>query len=345
MKKKIKVLFIVIAVIIILVSVLYYINYLQYDLKLISKFTVPELPKHSNHSSLDIYPVSFAVSDSVIYIVDATDSISTKSYSYSFNGDKLSNFKLPERTGYCTPINPERTGYWGIFGVDYFHYLPYSKRLAYIDYGEWDIDFFTLEGDYIGSQQLETDKVGSFVDMAEHGDKLYYISSLGERGRSKVESYLYIEGNDRILQEIKTVKPFTVKNVFCPPWKMLQIDSYNADRMAISEVLEKGYLVTLYNQDKIDTLRIARDKYRLPWQWADFPSQFILGKNFVVFGSWQKHFALPLITRIYDLKGHYKGRLRFRDNPKNELIDIIGNRLVAFNPATGTVSIYKIKVR
>jgi len=335
MKKKIKVLIIVFAIIIILVSVVYYINYLQYDLKLIKKFTFPELPKHSNHQLFDNYLVSFAVSDSVIYIIDTTDSTSTKSYSYSFDGRKLTNFKLHEKTGYWRPYNE-----------DCFYYLAQSKRFAYNNFEKREMDFFTLEGDYIGSQYLESAQIEWFMDMAEHGDSLYYVSSAGHIGKTTYDSYLYIERSDRVLQKQKTVKPFTVKNVFCPPWKMLQIDSYNADRMAVSEVQSKDYLVTFYNQDKTDTVRIAREKSRLvPWRWADFPSQFILGKNFVVFGSWQKHFTLPLITRIFDLKGRYKGKLRFKDDPKNELIDVVDDKLVAFNPATSTISIYQIKVR
>lgn len=308
----------------------------EYSLKLINKFAVPELPKNTNHMILDGYSVSFAISDSIIYIIDTTDSTKTKSYSYNFEGVKQDRFKMPDSAGYWQPVND-----------NCFYYLPESKQLAFLNVHKLNMDFYDLTGKLVQRKHIPGKLKECYMDMAEFNGNRYYISiaQINQKGL-KIKLNLYEEQQDKEPKLIRSIVTNDMDDALGIGYKILQIDNFNKTLMAISEVMKRDYKVTVYQADKQSTIYIPKAKtISKSNEDSDMPYQFVLGKNFMVMGSIANGVNYPLKYMIYDLKGHKAGKRVFTDDPKNELVDIVGDKLVAFNPATVTISVYQIEVR
>ncbi|MFO7660005.1 MAG: hypothetical protein R6V77_03745 [Candidatus Cloacimonadaceae bacterium] len=312
-----------------------------YSLKLIKKFKVPELPKIKKHV-MENFKVCMAVSDSLIYFADVNDSTNTKSYCYDFKGKKLDGFSLPADTGYQEPLTFENT----------FYYLPDSNQLAYADlYSKQKMDFYNLEGQLISQKHKVSEMRENYLDIGEFDNTRYFVSItyLHDKDKPFPENYrstvkLYEEQQNLEMKVLRNIEFQWGKLERGIDWRALQIDNYSTTQMAVSEVQANEYNITLYTSDKIDTIHIHRENLYTA-KAPKMPFQFKLGKNFVALGELSVKLKFPLTQEIYDFNGNYKGTLIFKDDKKNELVDIVGDNLIAVNPLKGTISIYEIKVK
>jgi hypothetical protein len=310
----------------------------DYSLKLINKFQVPELPKIKNHL-MGNFNACMAVSDSLIYFADVNDSTSTKSYCYDFQGEKQTDFSLPTNTEYQSPLTYENC----------FFYLPSSHQLAYININKdkKGIDFYNLEGKYLLKKPAAIDSSESFLDVAEFNGKKYYIACAQLKPQTMTYSIKLYEGQvDGELKVIHYVAPSERNFELGISFRILQIDNYNQNLMAVSEVQSNNYRITVFSPDSVFTFNIPRENMytiKIPNK-LDIPYQFRLGANFVVLGSLSNKLKFPFKQEMYDLSGKYLRILKFDDN-KDELVDIAGDKLVAVNTQKGTISIYEIKVK
>jgi hypothetical protein len=280
-----------------------------------------------------------AVSDSLIYFADVTDSSKTKSYRYDFQGKQLPDFIMPTNTEYQSPLTFENC----------FFYLPSSHQLAYININidTKGIDFYNLDGKYLYKKPAAIDSSESFLDVAEFNGNKYYIACAQLKPQSMTFSIkLYEEQVDGELKVIQYVAPSERDFELGLTFKIIQIDNYNKNLMAVSEVQSNYYSITVYSPDNVFTFKIPRDNmYTIKIQnKLDISYQFRLGSNFVVLGSLSNKLKFPFKQEMYDLSGKYLGILKF-DDKKDELVDIVGDKLVAVNTQKGTISIYEIKVK
>lgn len=312
-----------------------------YSLKLIKKFKVPELPKIKKHI-MENFKVCMAESDSLIYFADVNDSTHTKSFCYDFKGKKRDGFSLPADTGYQEPLTFEST----------LFYLPGSNQLAYADlYIKQNMDFYNLEGQLISQKHKVSELRENYLDIGEFDNARYFVSItyLHDKDKPFPENYrsavkLYEELPNQEMKVLRNIEFQWGKLERGIDWRSLQIDNHSKTQMAISEVQTNEYNITLYSLGKIDTIHIHRENIYTA-KAPEMPFQFKLGKNFVALGGLSVKLKFPLIQEIYDFNGNYKGTLIFKDDKKNELVDIVGDNLIAVNPLKGTVSIYEIKVK
>ena len=306
----------------------------RYKLTPLARFAVPELTRNYGHKLFDGYAVSFALSPDRIYIIDATNGAYTRSYSFDYNGKRMQDFRLPTNFGFWQPYNE-----------NCFYYLPESNILAVNNWSRQKMDFFTPQGNYITSRKIARKQNETWLDTDEHNGTKYFLTMGTSKFNATYQINLYSEAKTGQGKLFKAVSSMKQSEGFCGASKQIQLDSYDENLMAISEAQKRKYIISLYRQNKTKTIRIPRNRMRMPWNFADFPSQFVLGKNFMVLGSWTDELTYPLKEKLYTLSGQYVGILKFKDDPQNELVDINGDRLVAFNPATGVISVYRIKVR
>jgi hypothetical protein len=313
-----------------------------YTLELQNRFTIPELPKLKKHI-MENYPVCLAVDDSRIYVIDASDTVKTLSYSYDYSGNRLNDFRIPEHARYMNLLNSENN----------FSYLPVSRQLSFIYTNEEmrRMDFYNLQGELQDSLHVFETREG-FLDVGELGNKRYLasISYYGDQDYNKTGVFdyavrLYEQLPDKTVTTIREIKSRSRDYSRSINWKIFQIDNYDKDLMAVSEVTPFEYIITLHYPDKTDTLRIPwENTYGTPKPMKMF-FQFRLGRNFVVIGTQSPGFKYPFSQEIYDFEGNFRGQLKFQDDKKNEIIDIVGDKLFTINPLKGTISIYRIEVR
>jgi len=314
---------------------------LGYSLKLIRKFKVPELPKIKKHI-MENFQVCMAVSDSLIYFADVNDSTNTKSFCYDFKGKKKGDFNLPADTGYQEPLTFEST----------LFYLPVSNQLAYADlYSKQNMDVYNLQGQLISQKHKVSELRENYLDIGEFDNTRYFVSItyLHEKDKPFPENYrstvkLYEEQPNKDMNVLRNIEFQWGKLERGIDWRSLQIDNYSKTQMAVSEVQANEYNITLYTSDKIDTIHIHRENIYTA-KAPNMPFQFRLGKNFIAMGELSVKLEFPLAQEIYDFKGIYKGTLIFKDDKKNELVDIVGDNLITVNPLKGTVSIYEMKLK
>jgi len=346
---KTKNVFLIILLLIIAACVVWGLFYQRYELKPISKFTIPGITLNPNHRVLDGYAVSFALSDSLIYVTDASDTTHTKSYCYSYSGQQNSGFHFTTDKGY------------GEVYVDKnLYYLPQSNMLAYVFWQNRQIDYYTTDGKYVRSENPFIDQTVSIYNIAEYNQSIF-INSMGYFKNTPISNIQSM----RVYKEQSNQAPVVFKNIDITKesinkhfsYRNLMLDDNGKDVMLLLENQFDKPHATLY-RDSTTTEFDIRTPFifslhyfgRLPFQvdksLSKEPYQLVLGQDFLIIGSWRKlSREYPLVQRIYNLKGRYLGKLKFKDDPQNEVIDIMGDKLVAFNPAKGVVSIYSIRVK
>ncbi len=321
-------------IILITIGVLLLQHTTKYKLKLVDKFEIINISRNTNHAYVDGFAVSFALSDSYIYVLDTSDTTNTISKCYSYSGSQTLDFSFPKERGYGEVLNE-----------DVFYYLPSSNKLAYNYWNKRIFDIYSLKGEPIERLKMKLKMKGSLVDMCETNSTRYYVTNSYPKSNKAPIAYLFQEKPE---DHVTIIDSFLTESYWkraCMTSKQFQVDNFDNKKMASLKVYDKYYMVKIFVNNISKDLRIRRYIRIFPWQFQDSPYKFNLGKNYVIIGSWKKDMKYPLLERIYDFKGHYIGRLNFKDDPKNELVDIVGDRLVAFNPATSVISIYVIKVK
>jgi hypothetical protein len=318
----------------IILLALYFTLYHSYRLEPLVKFRVQGLTLNPVHRMSDGYGVAFALADDAIYIIDTTNPDSTAAYCYDYTGKRIPEFRLPSGMGYDKPFND-----------NCFNYLPQSKILAYNHWSGNRLDFYSLQGKYLYSKKTAGRQAELWLDADEYRDTRFYLTVANNTNRNPYQINLYTEnryGQGRLERCKAALYP---DDGFGGTIKQIQLDSFNADKMGIMEMQSQGITIDLWQTGNHKTVRLGRGYFSHPKRLSDFPGQFVLGSNFFILGVWKSQLTHPMQGRIFSQKGQYIGRLKFKDDEKNELIDVNGDRLVAFDPATGVVSIYRIKVR
>ncbi len=320
----------------------------KYNLQLLTKFTIPGITLNPNHRVLDGYAVSFALSDSLIYVTDASDTTHTKSYCYSYSGEPYNQFQFPADKGYGE-----------VFVDKNLYYLPQSNLLAYVFWQNKQIDYYSTDGMHIRTD-FPFDDQNDIINLVEYDHKIYYTSMSASKKKprkSMALMQLHQEQPDQAPKELKNVDitQESINKHFS--YRSLMLDDNSKDAMLLLENQFDKPHASLYRNNTTTEFEIKAPRVfsiyfmdKLPLQvdkgLSKEPYQLVLGQDFLIIGSWRKlNREYPLVQRIYNLKGHYLGKLKFKDDPQNELIDIIDDRLVAFNPAKGIVSIYSISLK
>lgn len=320
----------------------------RYNLQLATRFAVPGVTLNPNHKVLDGYAVSIALSDSLIYITDASDTTNTKSFCFDYSGKPNSGFNFPSDRGYGE-----------IFVDKNLYFLPQSNMLAYIYWQNKQIDYYSTDGTLIRSEiPFEDHNVGVF-NIVEYNHSTYFTTmsdsnTYPKTSMSVMQLFQEQSGQAPVLIKHVEIRKDTFNKHFS--FRHLMIDDNGKDSMILLENQNDIPHATMYQPDSTIEFDIKTPKVfglyfagKLPFQLdrglGKEPYQLVLGQDFLIIGSWLPRREYPIIQRIYNLKGQYLGKLKFKDDPQNELIDIIDDRLVAFNPAKGVVSIYKINVK
>lgn len=338
----------VILLLIVIVMILLGTYHKRYKLQLTNQFTIPGITLKPQHHILDGYAISFALSDTLIYIVDSNDSTHTKSFCYDYSGKAFKGFYFPTNKGYGK-----------VFVDRNLYYLPQSNMLAYNYWQKKQIDFYTTDGTYIRSENLFRDQTVGIYNIAEYNHAIY-INSMGyfkNTPRSSIQSMrVYKEQSGQppvVLKNIDITNESTMKHF---SFRNLMLDDNGKDSMLLLEnQFDKPHAFLFKNNTKTEFVIKTPFVYSLHWMGklpfqvdrglSKEPYQLVLGNDFLIIGSWTFDRKYPLVQRFYNLKGHYLGKLKFKDDKQNELIDIMGDRLVAYNPAKGVVSIYKIRIK
>jgi hypothetical protein len=346
---KTKNVYLIILLLIVAACVVWSLFYQRYELKPISKFTIPGITLNPNHRVLDGYAVSFALSDSLIYVTDASDTTHTKSYCYSYSGQPNSGFHFPTDKGYGE-----------VFVDRNLYYLPQSNLLAYVFWQNRQIDYYTTDGKYVRSENPFLDQTVGIYNIAEYNHSVF-INSMGYFKNTPISNIQSM----RVYKKQPNQAPVVFKNInFIKDdiknhisYRRIMMDDNGKDVMILLENQYDKPHASLYRDNTTTEFEIKTPKVfgiyfmgKLPLQvdkgLGKEPYQLVLGQDFLIIGSWRKLSRdYPLVQKIYNLKGRYLGKLKFKDDPQNEVIDIISDKLVAFNPAKGVVSIYRIRVK
>ena len=307
----------------------------DYTLSVVTKFEVGGIAKTNHHKELDRYGVSIAVSDSLIYFVDTSDSLIVKSCCYNFNGQRKEYFTFPTENIYGCPFIED-----GLF------YLNNSRALAYYGFNTRQIGVYDFRGSLLYFKNLNEKNKNprsQILGVAEANNALYYISLEASFTNNKNYFKLYRESNGQV-SVIDSVL-FVEKRLDLWNMKEIQIDNYTSEVFGILKTTHDAFLVNIFDVDAESQFLIKRNSKRVPPKVTDIPAQFNIGKNFIVIGFWSSKLQFPRIYKIYNNKGVFIGQLKFKDDRKNELIDIVGDKLIAFNPSKSAVTIYRITVK
>lgn len=320
----------------------------RYKLQLIIKFTIPGITINPQHKVLDGYAVSFALSDSLIYVTDTNDSTHTKSYCYKYSGESYTGFHFPTDKGYGE-----------VFVDKNLYYLPQSNMLAYNYWQNNQIDYYSTDGTYIRSEVPHSSLNVNILNMAEYMNSIYFTSMSESNTKPRTNMavmQLYKEQSNQapiVLKNIDITKESINKHF---SFRNLMIDDNGKDSMLLLEnQYDKPHASLFLNNTTNEFVirtpfvfgihKIGKLPFQVDKGLSKEPYQLVLGQDFLIIGSMNLDRQYPLVQRIYNLKGNYLGKLKFKDDPQNEMIDIIDDRLVTFNPAKGIVSIYKISIR
>jgi len=317
----------------VILLVLFFTLYHSYRLEPLTKFKVQGLTLNPEHRMSDGYGVGFALGDDAIYIIDTSNPSRTAGFCYDYEGNLKPGFRFPHNMGYDKPFND-----------NCFNYLPQSKVLAYNHWAKNRMDFYALDGRYLYSKKTAGRQAELWLDADEHRDTRYYLTVANNTNLNPYQINLYAESQSGPGRMDRCKAALYPDDGFGGTTKQIQLDSFNADLLGIMEMQDKSCKVDVWRAGEVRTTRIGGSHFSKPKRLSDFPGQFVMGEDFFILGTWNSDLTHPMQGRIFSRKGQYVGKLKFKDDPQNELVDVNGNRLVAFNPATGVVSVYRIRV-
>jgi hypothetical protein len=303
------------------------------EINLVATINTPE-------PTFDMRYTQFCVADTILMIMDYSDSLHTKLFCYDFYGNLVNEFKLPDNWTNQSP--------W------FFNYLYGRKHFA-VELARGKVTFLSKQGDLIKIKEQPSDSTlfmpdGVYTNAVEyHGAMYYRYWRVLEAGLANTEPWVtsvtwYKEHPDGVLQPLRKMsRTNELKNRPAIFPEELLIDTNKDQQMVEVEEWEHNYIVRFYSGEGYKKSNIMRTK-------QDHLTKIIAGENFFILATVKNNWNVSQASGMYDQNGRKiitLAKIKALQFKKDYLglIDIVGNNMFVSNSKTKSVSIYEIGVK